>query len=237
MITHYTIKESSRSKYPSLRITAHEGLVVVIPPRYKKERIPHLLTKKKSWIQQNLKEWQALKSPFTQNEAEEPQQINLECLGTSWHIHYQSEGAALKEESNTLTINTLCWKKTLEKWLSGKAKEVLAPMLEDLSKSTGLSYSGLSIRQQKSRWGSCSSQKRIQLNLKLLFLPKHLVESVIIHELCHTIHMNHSADFWALVSQHDPDYKKHNQELKNALMYIPAWLERTGSEEMQSIDL
>jgi predicted metal-dependent hydrolase len=76
-----------------------------------------------------------------------------------------------------------------------------------VSIQTSLPYNRVSIRGQKTRWGSCSSDKNINLNYKLLFLEPEFVKYIIIHELCHTIHLNHSREFWQLVGDFYPDYR------------------------------
>ena len=87
-------------------------------------------------------------------------------------------------------------------------------MLEDLAEKHGFHYKKLSIRSQKTRWGSCSSSKNISLNSKLLLFSRDIVQYVMIHELCHTIQMNHSSSFWKLVEDCDPNFKNNRKELK-----------------------
>jgi predicted metal-dependent hydrolase len=65
----------------------------------------------------------------------------------------------------------------------------------------------------------------ISLNYKLLFLPPEVVRYVFVHELCHTIHMNHSTAFWNLVAEKEPDYECLDTELQNVWRYVPAWVE------------
>ncbi len=81
----------------------------------------------------------------------------------------------------------------------------------------------VSIRQQRTRWGSCSRGNSISLNAKLLFLPPELVEYVLLHELCHTRAMDHSARFWAIVAEHDPGFERHRRALKDAGRFVPPW--------------
>jgi predicted metal-dependent hydrolase len=88
-----------------------------------------------------------------------------------------------------------------EEELRRKAKAFLPGELERLSKIHGLIYSQLKIRKSKTRWGSCSSKRSINLSFYLILLPEHLIEYVILHELCHTIEMNHSPAFWALLDR------------------------------------
>ncbi len=85
--------------------------------------------------------------------------------------------------------------------LRHRAKEYLPRRVEELSQATGLKYSRLTIRSARTKWGSCTSIGNISLSLYLMALPKHLVDFVIIHELCHTIHFNHSAQFHELVDR------------------------------------
>lgn len=84
--------------------------------------------------------------------------------------------------------------------LRRRAMEYLPQRVAEISKITGLTYNRLTIRPTQSKWGSCSSQKNISLSLYLMSLPRHLIDFVIVHELCHTIHFNHSAEFHALVN-------------------------------------
>lgn len=75
-------------------------------------------------------------------------------------------------------------------------------------------YNHVSIRQQKTRWGSCSRDKNLNFNVKLAVLPAKLADYIIVHELCHLKEMNHSPRFWKLVAQTFPDHKELRKELK-----------------------
>ena len=86
--------------------------------------------------------------------------------------------------------------------LRRKAKLFLPLQLDRLAGLYGFVYSGVKIRKSKTRWGSCSSKKMISLSLYLMILPEHLIEYVLLHELCHTIHMNHSTAFWNLLNKY-----------------------------------
>lgn len=85
--------------------------------------------------------------------------------------------------------------------LKNKAKEKLFPRLHYLANNFGFNYNDIKISQSKSRWGSCSSKKNINLSFYLLLLPDKLIDYVLLHELCHTVHMNHSKAFWELLEQ------------------------------------
>ncbi len=99
------------------------------------------------------------------------------------------------------------------------AKELLPRILQRASEKTGLRYGRLTIRKTHSRWGSCTREGNISLSLFLAALPEELIEFVCIHELCHTVHPNHSAEFHALVNLHTAGREKELQKrLKN---YVP----------------
>src|SRR5690606_14502003 len=89
-------------------------------------------------------------------------------------------------------------KELLIRWLKKMAKIYLASQLNKISEVTQLSYKNLTIRDQQTRWGSCTRDKNISLNFRILFLPEHLASHILIHELCHTVHLNHSDKFWSL---------------------------------------
>ncbi len=77
----------------------------------------------------------------------------------------------------------------------------------------GFEYKRISIRNQRTCWGSCSELKNLNFSYKLLFLPQHLADYVIVHELCHLAELNHSPRFWRLVAHTQPEYKQLRKEL------------------------
>ena len=104
--------------------------------------------------------------------------------------------------------------------LRKEAKSYLPRRLSFLAKEHGFSFARSKITHSSSRWGSCSSSGTISLNIGMMNLPFELIDYVIIHELCHTRHMNHSTKFWDEVYKFDPQYKMHRNELKKYSPHI-----------------
>lgn len=102
----------------------------------------------------------------------------------------------------------------LEKRYRDAAKEYIPKRVEYYHEFTGGTYNKITIRDQKSRWGSCSSNGTLSFNYRLMLAPPRVLDYVVVHELCHLTHMNHSADFWNMVASILPDYKEYRKWLK-----------------------
>lgn len=113
----------------------------------------------------------------------------------------------------------------LRRWLLRRAKRELTPRLDALAAETGIGYGRCQVRIQRSCWGSRSSTGTISLNASLLFLEPALVRYLLVHELCHGVHMNHSRRYWRRVARHEPDYRELDRRLGDAWGEMPGWLD------------
>ncbi len=109
-------------------------------------------------------------------------------------------------------------KKQIVEFYKAEAKAYLPDRVREISEETGMKYSSLLINSAKTHWGSCTSD-RIHLSCLLMAASPETIDYVIIHELAHTVHHNHSDYFWTLVAKHCPDYKTKRQELKTLVYY------------------
>ena len=94
------------------------------------------------------------------------------------------------------------------------AKDCFTKRVAYYHQKTGGLYSKITVRDQQSRWGSCSSRGTLSFNYRLIFAPTEVLDYVVVHELCHLTHMNHSKDFWNMVERIMPDYRTHKKWLK-----------------------
>ncbi len=114
----------------------------------------------------------------------------------------------------------------LRRWLKRRAQPVLDERIRELAGKHGFRFARLTIRHQRSRWGSCSSHGTISLNAKLMFVPCELVDHVLLHELCHTIHPHHGDAFYKLLSRLVPNHRRQRIALREAWITLPDWAHR-----------
>ena len=204
----YSIRVSRKARYAKLQIKPYHGLEVVIPTRFPKKAVPELIRQHGQWIEQQLE-----KHRQRYSKPDLPDELFLAIDNSTIKID--------KFKSSDFEENI----DQLREWIRQRAWEILPPMLDQVSKNCELSYRKLSIRSQKTRWGSCSSRGTISLNDQLLFVPSATAEYLMIHELCHTRYMNHSLKFWALVESHCPDFQNQETVLNRAREVIPEWFQ------------
>ena len=128
----------------------------------------------------------------------------------SWIKRQQEKLASRRAEADTLP--KLTDEELAE--LRRRAAEYIPGRVAYYARIMGLTYGRVTLRMQKSRWGSCSAKKNLNFNILLMLTPPEVIDSVIVHELCHLREMNHSARFYALVRAAYPEYDKWNKWLK-----------------------
>lgn len=220
------LRQHPRNRHLRLRFSpTGDQLILSAPPHISPARLEAFLQHNLTWIMQHRRS-SATSTPAL------PTHIHLTAIDQRWQIHTLAPTnpphltTQAHEQILTLAADPHTptqWQPILRHWLSQQARVHLPPLLSQLSQQTGLSYRQVSIRQQRTRWGSCSAQGNISLNARLLFLPPDWVRHVLLHELCHTVELNHSPRFWALLRQHDPNTDQLRQQIKKAGQHLPAW--------------
>lgn len=143
--------------------------------------------------------------------------LTFAAVGKVFKITYDREGdpkkgTSIKEIPGGLKIQGPAPVGVLQKWMVVYSKAVFDPWLRKVAERIGRhNWKKLITRFKKTSWGSCSESGTISLNAVLLFLPPKVAESVMIHELCHTVHPKHTKEFWTDVYAADPNYKEHDK--------------------------
>ncbi len=235
----FSIRYSDRARSARLRIGMHEGLVVVVPAKLQRDRVQKIVTSKLGWIEARLAELEKVRHLVPIPLATRPQAFDLPALAESWRVEYQATRrttvAAITNRPGRIIVYGAigeidACQAALRRWLARRALEALPTWLERVALDCRLGPSDISIKNQRTRWGSCARSGRISLNCKLLFLPRDLVRYVMVHELCHLLESNHSSRFWAQVRQMDREADAHHGQMRDAWRLVPAWAQRgTGA--------
>ncbi len=231
--TDYAVRESRRAKRVSLKVTEEGVLEVVIPRGFDRSLIPGILREKRGWIERATRRMEKQK---TTGEAQPPlpRRIALRAIGEAWPVSYHRTPSrrvtVTQRTPRQLALSgdvdrvAMC-RAALRRWLARKARQHLVPWLRAMSKEEGLPFGKTTVRGQRTRWASCSARGTISINYKLLFVSRPLVRYVLIHELCHTRHMNHSPRFWSLLKEKEPGYQELRARVRAAWRHVPRWLQ------------
>lgn len=232
----YQVRVSSRAKHVSIRVSNLGEVEVVLPRGFDRQRLPEILEKRKDWIEKTINRVITERQRYASSAAEVlPSTILLRAIAEEWRVSYQPSPDSYITTRMPQPLHLLLsgavaepehCRQVLCHWLTHKAHAHFGPWLRNISQEIALPFAKISVRGQKTLWASCSSRKSISLNYKLLFLPPELVRYVMIHELCHTVHLNHSNRFWDLVEEKEPDYRQLDKETSKAWRYVPDWVER-----------
>ena len=226
----FSVRESGRAKRLSIKVYPRGRVEVVVPRRTRPADVEAFVESHREWIREARARFAAEHPPEAFSL---PDSVHLPGIGRSFCMRYDRDDSSAKVRyrvsGNTVILSgrtadeTLCVK-ALKRWLTALAKKEYLPRLRSLSALTNNSFRRMHVRGQKTCWGSHSSSGTISLNYCLMFLsPAHL-RYVMVHELCHARHMNHSQRFWRLVSSFEPQYRKLDRELNNSWKQIPVWV-------------
>ncbi len=218
----YRIRISARARRAQLRVTQFGEVEVVLPRGHSTHGVDEWVFEHRHWL------WRKLAAhPRRHEQRQLPQDIALAAIDERWSVAYEKHGrAGFTQGDGELLIrgaDEAAWRQALPRWLQQQAKAHLVPWCRAVSEELALPCANITIRGQRSRWGSCSVRGNLNLNRALLFLPADLVRYLFIHELCHTREMNHSAAFWRLVQSFEPDYRRCETALSEATRRVPLW--------------
>jgi len=228
----WQLRVSSKARYARLRILPFGGLEVVIPTRFPRKLVAGLVAEHGGWARHQRARQAQLRESISL-----PSELRLDFDGSTTAIRYRSapervqgdlfvDPAGEVIDGEVIEIGASDQRAAsaeLRHWIRQRARRLLPPLLQGISKHIGLAYNRVSIRSQRTRWGSCFNRGNISLNDQLLFRSADTVEYLMIHELCHTRHLNHSKAYWTLVQQHCPGYRAHEKRLGRSRKLVPDW--------------
>lgn len=219
------IRVSARARRLSVRVYPDARVEVVVPPRARPRDVERFLTEHREWIE--TRRATALRNKPAP-EVFPPPVVAFAVTGESWRVHLAGGAgrSSVREQGEVLSLGgpAEALHETLRGWLMRAARERLEPRVAALSASMGIPYARVSIRRQRSRWGSCSVRGTISLNACLLFQRPEVVDYLIVHELTHVQHMNHSARFWAAVERQCANWRALDRELLQGWRNVPRWV-------------
>jgi hypothetical protein len=234
--SEYTVRVSPRAKHVRIHVSVRDGIVVAVPRGFDHREIPALIEAHRSWLRRALARAESLRAALPS--AERPDQIHLPAIGETWTIKWVTDrerSPAIREQSGHRIVasgdveHPEVWRALLRPWLMRRARTTLVPRVTSLAAEHGFPPPNVSIRCQRTRWGSYSQRGNLSLNAQLLFLRPEPVRYVLFHELCHSIHLDHSPDFWALLRSHEPRTDELRRTLRTAWLAVPPWMTQRPS--------
>jgi len=188
----------------------------MVPLSYNLKELEIFVTSKRDWILWTSQHYSKLKE---RNGGLEPD--SLYFLGSRYRFHVVKDRRPSTVVSDAIKLITFHvtdrrrYKQHIHEWYKQQTARIIADRLPTLASRFNVKYNKISLKNQKSRWASCSKNGNLNFNLLLVAAPSNVIDYVMIHELMHLIEFDHSQQFWQLVREADPDYKKHREWLAN----------------------
>ena len=227
----FSVRESARARRLSIKVFPRGKVEVVVPRRTRAKDVQSFVEEHRDWIAKSRESFAKVlpPEPFVL-----PNAVTLPAIGGEYRVRYERRAHASNvryRSSGSVVVlsgrtgdDKLCLA-ALKRWLASVAKKEFGPRLKKLSALTENPFKSMQVRGQRTCWGSHSSNGTISINYCLLFLAPELLRYLMIHELCHSRHMNHSRRFWQRVGRYEPEYRRLDKELSNAWKSIPAWMD------------
>jgi predicted metal-dependent hydrolase len=225
-LDNYTVVRSSKRKTAVIQIR-HEGVVVRVPSGVSDQWVSQWLNSKKGWIENqltHLKKGIEDHSIRLENGGYIP--FNGRELRITWH-YGQKQDAYLEQDELIVVLSKRSpkpevdqVKAILKKWYREQAEQYISARVQVWQARMKLSPNSIQVRDYKRRWGSCSATGDLSFNWRLIFGETELIDYVVIHELAHIKHLNHSRAFWLLVESYCSDWRSKRKALHQRTSWI-----------------
>jgi predicted metal-dependent hydrolase len=223
----FAVRVSARARRLTARVHVGGRVEIVVPVGVNAHTVRDFVHRFTPWIDRKVAAMQCFAAPGEPV----PPAIDFAFTGERFAVEWrrgaarrleQNSGRILVQAADERGVRTL-----LQSWLKRAAHERLSPRLLQLAHELNCSVGRVSIRCQRTRWGSCSTRGTVSLNCSLVFLQSEVVRYLFVHELAHTRHMNHSESFWRLVAKIEPDYRRLDRDLLAGWREVPGWVFKT----------
>lgn len=208
----YTIRRSHRAKHLRITISAHDGVVLTYPTRLRRYINPdEFIREKQEWV---LKHLERIGHDGTSEQLTDGTMLAWRGAQYELRIRYgERDEPEVRVGNGTITLALPegfdgSLRTTLRSWYRTQAAAAIEREARLQSERIGVRYNRITVRDQKTKWGSCSRKGNLSFNWRLVLFPPHVLRYIVIHELCHLRHFDHSPAFWNLVARHVPDYER-----------------------------
>jgi len=216
----YVIKRSTKAKHVRFSISVGKGLEVVIPRDYPADQVASLLYEREKWILEKLQS--VAETAALIKTAREDAGSLIRYLGKEYRVVVILDVASpmrveLDGDKAYITLprrSEELLRQIIEAWYRWAAKSLFEERVKMWAERIGVSYQNIFVKNQKTRWGSCSKRQNLNLNMRIIMAPLEVVDYLLVHELSHLKEMNHSKRFWSLVEHYCPGYKRQLAWLK-----------------------
>jgi predicted metal-dependent hydrolase len=228
----WQVRQSRRARRLAARVFRDGSVEIVVPLRTSATTVSAFVARYRQWIERQ----QARMQPG-EPEAFPPAQISFAAVDQLWECEFSPHvragrvrvvSEAHQQRTGLLQFgggaeHQLLLVRSLRAWLIERARIELAMPLAALAAQMGTIPVQLKVRRQRTRWGSCTAGGAVSLNCCALFQRPQVLRYLLVHELAHLRHMNHSAAFWGHVERHEPEYRLLDRELGKGWQRVPHW--------------
>jgi predicted metal-dependent hydrolase len=223
----WQVRESRRARRLTVRVFPGGRVEIVVPLGTRSRIVEQFVARHRTWIDRKVEEFRHA-TPEPPDAL--PESVCLLAVGRQYEIRYELEegapravedGALLRVQGDLSRLPLV--RHALQRWLLHTAHEHLVPWLESVAVRHGLAFSRTQVRRQRTRWGSCSRAGTISINACLMFQSPDVVRYLFVHELAHTVHLDHSRRFWRLVQKLEPGWHALDRELSRGWRNVPPW--------------
>jgi predicted metal-dependent hydrolase len=204
----YRVRRSDRARRVRVHVDAAHGIEVVLPRRAPERAAAAAVVELRPWIERRIAELARTRAAVAARGATVP------YLGETLALVPELGRTRVHRRGATLLVPEGDHRPALERWFRRRARAEVAPRLDRATALAGTGYTTLTIRNQRTRWASCSASGAMSFNWRLLLAPAPVLDAVVWHEVCHLEVMDHSPRFWALLARRCPDARQHARWLR-----------------------